>query len=151
MLSRCSTFDAWAIDASWRMHRAFLDCTPCPGHLQSAEQEECRGDDMRINGNWSSGATRPFVFSLALFLAACGGGGGGGGAPSPGAGGTPPGGTGSGGDGGSTIVSGWNPSERISNLRSNSIEMSTPSVALTSQGVGFAAWTERVFGSNCAR
>jgi len=86
---------------------------------------------------------------LALLLAACGGGGGGG-APAPtGSGGTPAGG--GGGGGGSTPVPGWNPSVRISNLRDNFTEMFVFSAALTSQNVGFVAWTERAFGTNCAR
>lgn len=40
-------------------------------------------------------------------------------------------------------MSGWSGSDRISNLRNSiSIEMFTPSVALTSQNVGFVAWNE---------
>jgi hypothetical protein len=46
---------------------------------------------------------------------------------------------------GSTAVQGWNAYERISNLRSNSKEMFTPS--LTSQNAAFVAWTERLFGT----
>jgi hypothetical protein len=40
---------------------------------------------------------------------------------------------------------------RISNLRDNSTEMPGLSVALTNPGVGFVAWTEEAFGTNCAR
>jgi hypothetical protein len=101
--------------------------------------------------NLAKGAGRPFVlvFALSLLLAGCGGGGGGGdGAPAPGGGGAPPGG---GGPGGGGPTSGWNSAERISNLRGNSIEMFKPAVALTGQDVGFVAWTERVFASNCAK
>lgn len=87
------------------------------------------------------------IFSV---LVGCGGGGGGGsGTPAPGGGSTPPGG--GGGTGGSTLVPGWNPSERISNLRDNFTEMPTQFAALTDQGVGFVAWTELAFGTNCAR
>jgi hypothetical protein len=97
-----------------------------------------------------SGTGWALVLALALLLAACGGGGGGG-APAPTAGGgTPPSG-GGGGGGGSTPVPGWNPSVRISNLRDNFTEMFVFSAALTSQNVGFVAWTERAFGTNCAR
>lgn len=103
------------------------------------------------NSRCAWGPSRPLVLALALLLAACGGsGGGGGGAPAPAAGGgTPPGG--GGGGGGSPPVQGWNPSVRISNLHDNFTEMTTPSVALTSAGVGFVAWTERAFGTACAR
>ena len=98
-----------------------------------------------------SGTGVAVVLALSLFLAACGGGGGGG-APAPAAGGgTPAGGGGGGGGGGSTPVQGWNPSVRISNLRDNSTEMPALSVALTNPGVGFVAWTENAFGTNCAR
>lgn len=94
-----------------------------------------------------SGAGGALVLALSLFLAACGGSGGGAPAPTAG-GGTPPGG---GGGGGSTPVQGWNPSVRISNLHDNFTEMFVFSAALTSQNVGFVAWTERAFGTNCAR
>jgi hypothetical protein len=89
-------------------------------------------------------AGKPLVLALSLFLAGCSGGGGGGGTPPT----TP---MPDGGGGGSTAVQGWNPPVRVSNLRSNSVEMSTPVAALTSQAVGFVAWTERAFGTSCAR
>src|SRR5262245_48206647 len=103
---------------------------------------------MRAARNGSE-TRRVLVLALSLFLAACGGGGGGGGgapAPAPG-GGTPAGG----GGGASPPVQGWNPSVRISNLRDNSTEMPGLSAALTNPGVGFVAWTEEAFGTNCAR
>jgi len=96
-------------------------------------------------GRWH-GVGRPLVLALALFLAGCSGGGGG--TPST----PPPGGPIFGpGGGGSTPTPGWSASDLVSNLRGNSIEMSIPTVDLTSSGVGFVAWSERVFGSDCSR
>lgn len=105
---------------------------------------------MRAARSGGQGAGRPFVLALSLFLAGCSGGGGGGGTPPTTPPGTPPFGSGGGG-GGSTLTPGWSASDRISNLRGNSIEMFAPAVALSSPGAAFVAWTERVFGTNCAR
>jgi hypothetical protein len=81
------------------------------------------------------------VLALWLFLAACSGGGDG---TTP-----PPGGPIFGPGGGGSP--GWSASDLVGNLRDSSIEMSNPAVALTSSGVGFVAWSERVVGSDCSR
>src|SRR5262245_123434 len=102
---------------------------------------------MRAGRNVWREAGTPLVLALLLFLVGCSGGGGGGTPP------TPPGGPifgpGGGGGGGSPPTPGWSASDRVSNLRGNSIEMFTPSVALTSQAVAFVAWTEKVFAGDC--
>ena len=76
-----------------------------------------------------------FVLGLSLIVAGCSGGG------DPATPGTPLFGSGD----GSTLPPGWT-SERVSNLRDTSIGVAIPAVALTSQNVGFVAWTERAVG-----
>jgi hypothetical protein len=67
------------------------------------------------------------VLALSLFLAGCSGGGGDTPTTRP--------------DG-----SGWSAPDLVSNLRDSSTQMDIPAVALTSQSVGFVAWTERAVG-----
>lgn len=86
-----------------------------------------------------------FALSLVAAISGCGGGGGGSDGAAPPGSNPPPGNPPPG-----SPPAGWSSSSRISNLRNTfSFEMFTPSVALTSQNVGFVAWNE--IAGDCGR